>query len=68
MLTETAIRSAKPRERPYKLFDERGLYLRGSDWRPPVALPISAWRKGKAARTRTTLTGCAHVVPIKRAA
>ena len=27
MLTETAIRSAKPRERPYKLFDERGLYL-----------------------------------------
>jgi hypothetical protein len=27
MLTETAIRSAKPREKPYKLFDERGLYL-----------------------------------------
>ena len=26
MLTETAIRSAKPREKPYKLFDERGLY------------------------------------------
>ena len=27
MLTETAIRSAKARERPYKLFDERGLFM-----------------------------------------
>lgn len=26
-LTEARIRSAKPRERPYKLFDERGLFL-----------------------------------------
>ena len=26
-LTDTAIRSAKPRGRPYKLFDSRGLYL-----------------------------------------
>lgn len=27
LLSDTRIRAAKPRERPYKLFDERGLYL-----------------------------------------
>ena len=27
MLTETAIRAAKPREKSYKLFDGLGLYL-----------------------------------------
>jgi integrase len=27
MLTDNAIRSAKPRDKPYKLFDERGLFL-----------------------------------------
>ena len=27
MLTEAAIRNAKPREKPYKLFDERGLFM-----------------------------------------
>ena len=27
MLTDTALRNAKPRERPYKLGDSRGLYL-----------------------------------------
>lgn len=27
MLTDNAIRSAKPREKPYKLFDERGLFV-----------------------------------------
>ena len=27
MLTDNAIRSAKPREKPYKLFDERGLFM-----------------------------------------
>jgi integrase len=26
-LTDTAIRNAKPREKPYKLFDERGLFM-----------------------------------------
>src|SRR2546430_17302911 len=26
-LSDTRVRGAKPRERPYKLFDERGLYL-----------------------------------------
>jgi hypothetical protein len=26
-LTEVQIRAAKPREKPYKLFDERGLFL-----------------------------------------
>src|SRR5271170_2658862 len=36
MLTETQIRAAKPREKPYKLSDERGLYMLinpdGSRW------------------------------------
>jgi integrase len=27
MLSETAVKAAKPREKPYKLFDERGLFL-----------------------------------------
>src|SRR5215475_11368370 len=27
MLTDNAVRGAKPREKPYKLFDERGLFL-----------------------------------------
>jgi integrase len=27
MLTETAIKAAKPREKPYKLYDDRGLYM-----------------------------------------
>ncbi|KAB2889332.1 MAG: tyrosine-type recombinase/integrase [Desulfobulbaceae bacterium] len=27
MLADTAIRNAKPKEKPYKLFDDRGLYL-----------------------------------------
>lgn len=27
MLTDAKIKSAKPRETPYKLFDEKGLYL-----------------------------------------
>lgn len=26
-LTDTAIKAAKPGDKPYKLFDERGLYL-----------------------------------------
>ena len=36
MLTETEIRAAKPREKPYELFDERGLFILvnpdGSRW------------------------------------
>jgi len=36
MLTDNAIRSAKPREKPYKLFDERGLFMlvtpKGARW------------------------------------
>src|SRR5215813_14210879 len=27
MLTEAKVKAAKPRQKPYKLFDERGLYL-----------------------------------------
>ena len=35
-LTDTAVRAAKPRQKAYKLFDERGLYLlvdpKGGRW------------------------------------
>lgn len=34
MLTDARIRAAKPRERPYKLFDGGGLYLKWSRGRP----------------------------------
>ncbi len=27
MLTEVTLRALKPREKPYKVYDERGLYL-----------------------------------------
>jgi hypothetical protein len=38
MLTDTAIRAAKPREKSYKLFDALGLYLEvGPDGEQAVA-------------------------------
>ena len=53
MLTETAIRHTKPKEKPYKLFDERGLFMLlaptgGRLWR----LPISVRWEREAARAR----------------
>ena len=33
MLTETGIRAAKSRERPYEPYDERGLFMRVSSMR-----------------------------------
>ena len=40
MLTDTTIRNAKPRERPYKLGDSRGLYLIVTPRREVVALRL----------------------------
>jgi hypothetical protein len=62
-LTETKIRFAKPRERPYKLFDERGLFLLvaptgGRLWR-------LRYRLGK--REKLISLGAYPDVPLKRA-
>ncbi len=63
MLTETEIRSAKPREKPFKLFDERGLFILvnpdGSRW----------WRFKYQFETREKLLslGIYPDVPLRRA-
>ena len=63
MLTETQVRAAKPREKPYKLFDERGLYMLinrdGSRW----------WRFKYSFEGREKLLslGVYSDVPLKRA-
>jgi len=62
-LSETKIRFAKPRERPYKLFDERGLFLLvtpngGRLWR-------LRYRLGK--REKLISLGANPDVPLKRA-
>jgi integrase len=63
VLTELAVKAAKPREKPYKLFDERGLYL--------LVSPTGArlWRfKYRQDRTERLLTFGAHPeVSLKRA-
>jgi ABC-2 type transport system ATP-binding protein len=56
MLTDPAIKAAKPRERPYKLFDERGLYL----FIPPTGARL--WRlkyrlHGREKQLAGTLSG-----------
>jgi hypothetical protein len=39
MLTETKIKAAKRRQKPYKLSDEKGLYLFGLPERWPLVAP-----------------------------
>ena len=47
-LTDIKIRSAKPRDKAFKLFDSGGLYLEVSSCRRQVlALEISLWGKEK---------------------
>ena len=45
MLTDTAVRNAKPKEKPYKLTDGKGLYLlvnqAGKYWRRITASAVS---------------------------
>ena len=48
-LTDTAICNAKPTQKPYKLFDERGLYLGFPGRREVVAAQMPVQRQGKAA-------------------
>lgn len=63
MLTDTSIKAAKPREKPYKLFDERGLYLHvakagGRWWRLRYAI---------AGREKLLSLGTYPDVSLKRA-
>lgn len=46
MLTGAKVRASKPREKPYKLTDERGLMLpeRPAEWRSLVAPPLPLQR------------------------
>src|SRR2546430_7735360 len=62
-LSDTRVRGAKPRERPYKLFDERGLYL--------LVTPTGGrlWRLKYRVHRREKLIslGTYPDVPLKRA-
>jgi integrase len=63
MLNDTTIKNAKPREKPFKLFDERGLYLlvtpNGSKgWR---------FRYSHSGREKLLSLGLYPDVPLKRA-
>ena len=63
MLTETAIRSAKPRERPYKLFDERGLYLLMA----PTGGRLWRFRYRHGGKEKLLALGAYPDVPLRRA-
>ena len=46
-LTDTKIRSAKPREKSYKLYDEKGLYLQvNPNGSKPTPDPATGARSG----------------------
>ncbi len=52
-LTHSAVVGAKPQEKPYKLYDEQGLFLLVKPKRrPSLALQISLRRHREAARAR----------------
>jgi hypothetical protein len=43
-LTDTKVRTAKPAEKPKKLFDGGGSFSLGySDWRQALAVQVSFW-------------------------
>ena len=63
MLTETAIRSAKPREKPYKLFDERGLYLLVA----PTGGRLWRFRYRHGGKEKLLAVGAYPDVPLRRA-
>ena len=47
-LTDTAIKNAKGRDKPYKMFDGQGLFLpRKPEWSERLAVQISIQRQGK---------------------
>jgi len=40
MLTDSAIRAAKPSDKPQRLWDEKGLLLLGTWQRPRIPVPL----------------------------
>jgi integrase len=62
-LSETKVRGAKPRERPYKLFDERGLYLLVT----PTGGRLWRLRYRLGGREKLISLGAYPDVPLKRA-
>jgi integrase len=63
MLTDTAIRDAKPRDKAYKLFDERGLYLLVA----PTGGRLWRFRYRHGAKEKLLSLGAYPDVPLKRA-
>jgi integrase len=63
VLTETKIRSARPRERPYKIFDERGLFL----FVTPTGARLWRFRYRMGAHEKLISLGAYPDVPLKRA-
>ena len=62
-LSDTRVRGAKPRERPYKLFDERGLYLLVT----PTGGRLWRLRYRMGGREKLISLGAYPDVPMKRA-
>src|SRR5256886_10454994 len=62
-LSDTRVRGAKPRERPYKLFDERGLYLLVT----PTGGRLWRLRYRMGGRENLISLGTYPDVPLKRA-
>src|SRR5437763_1090693 len=62
-LSDTRVRGAKPRERPYKLFDERGLYLLVT----PTGGRLWRLRYRMGGREKLISLGAYPDVPLKRA-
>ncbi|MFI4868519.1 MAG: tyrosine-type recombinase/integrase [Steroidobacterales bacterium] len=62
-LTDRAIRAAKPREKPYKLFDERGLYL----WIGPTGGRWWRFKYSVEGREKLLSLGTYPDVPLSRA-
>jgi integrase len=63
VLTETRIRTAKPAEKPYKLFDERGLYLHVA----PTGGRLWRFRYRHGGVEKLLALGVYPDVPLKRA-
>jgi integrase len=63
MLTDTAIRDAKSRDKAYKLFDERGLYLLVA----PTGGRLWRFRYRHGAKEKLLSLGAYPDVPLKRA-
>lgn len=63
MLTETAVKAAKPAEKPRKLFDERGLYL----FVPPTGARLWRLKYRLAGKEKLLALGAYPEISLKRA-